>query len=132
MELLIILIIPVVLALCPLLIKSLRPLGWLSAAGYLTALLACFGLIGRFLGRGSALSLFNFFYLDALSLFFMLVVLIVALAAALYSADFIAREVETNSFSAGRGRFYYLLFNFFVLAMLMVTAVASLGRTRRR
>jgi hydrogenase-4 component F len=127
MELLIILIIPVVLALCPLLIKQTRLLGWLSAAGYLAALLACFGLIGRFLRQGSALSLFNFFYLDALSLFFALVVLIVALAAALYSADFIAREVEAGSFSAGRGRFYYLLFNFFVLAMLMVTVVASLG-----
>ena len=127
MELLIILIIPVVLALCPLLIKRLRLLGWLSAAGYLTALLLCFDLIGRFLAKGSAFSFFNFFYLDALSLLFALVVLIVALAAALYSTDFIAREVETGAFSGNRGRVYYLFFNFFIFAMLMVTVVASLG-----
>ncbi|MDD5593790.1 MAG: proton-conducting transporter membrane subunit [Candidatus Margulisbacteria bacterium] len=127
MEILFILSVPVVLALCPLLIRGARPLGWLSAAGYLAVLLVCFELIGRFLRQQSAIALYNFFYLDALSLFFMLVVLIVALAAALYSTGFIARDVETQSLNQNRGRFYYVFFNLFIFSMLMVTVVNSLG-----
>ncbi len=106
---------------------KIRALGWLSAAAYLAGLLFCLELTGRFLRQGSALVLFNFFYLDALSLLFMLVVLIVALAAALYSTGFIAGEVESGALSLRRGRYYYLFFNAFVLAMLLVVSVNSLG-----
>lgn len=127
MEILFILAVPALLALCPLFISGVRALGWLSAAGYLASLLACFALIERFLLKGSALTLGHFFYLDALSLYFALVILIVALAAALYSISFIAREVGSGALGPKRGRYYYLFFNLFVCSMLMVTAVASLG-----
>ena len=127
MEILFILAVPVALALCPLALKRVQWLGWVSAAGYLACLAVFIDLVNRFLLKGSALSLYNFLYLDALSFFFMLVVLTVALAAALYSTGFIAGEVESGALSQNRGRYYYLFFNLFVFSMLMVTAVASLG-----
>jgi len=127
MSILFILLVPAILTAAPLLVRQNRSLGYLSAAGYFVVLALSIRLILRFLARGAAVSLFNFIYLDALSLFFVFVIALVTFAVALYSVDFVAREAAGGAISEKKARLYYSLFNSFALAMLLVVVVNNLG-----
>jgi hydrogenase-4 component F len=76
---------------------------------------------------GSTVSFFNFICLDALSVFFILVISVVTLAAALYSVGYIKKDIRRGIISEKKARTYYLLFNLFCCSMFWVPAVNNLG-----
>jgi len=89
----------------------IRALGWITTIIYLIIIPL----------------LFFFGSLDALSLYFALVILVVALAAALYSNEYIAADFESGLISKPKALAYYLLFNLFIVSMLVVVVVDNLG-----
>ena len=126
-EILLILVMPLILALSPALITKNKWLGSMSAAGYAVAALACVKLIQTLLVTGRPMHFLNLVYLDALSLLFMLTILVVTFAAALYSIGFMEKEISSQKVTEKKARVYYVLFNCFVFFMLVATSVNNLG-----
>jgi hydrogenase-4 component F len=119
-----ILIIPAVLAVLPSVIKKPRLLGILNAAGYLFILLRSLLFI---INPKLPVSFLNIFYVDALSAFFIFTISIVTFAAAAFSIDYVARDVENKLITENKSRAYYTFFNLFSLSMFFVPMVASLA-----
>lgn len=109
------------------LLKNTRCLGILNVFGYGAVVCVSFVLFCAVGISTSALSLFNFFYLDALSAFFTLVISIVTFAAALYSIDYISRDIAEMRVSEAKAKMYYALFNLFSASMFLVVTVNNLG-----
>lgn len=117
-------IIPLLIMLSAWGIKNVRFLGRLNALGYFM-ILACVSRLG--FNFKEPITFFNFFYIDALSLFFLFTISIVSFAAAIFSVDYIAKDVEAGAFSPKKAKAYYLLFNLFSLSMFFVPVVNNLG-----
>lgn len=117
-------IIPLLIAIGALGIRNARTLGRLNALGYFTILACTFSLALNF---KEPFALFNFFYVDALSMLFLFTISVVSFAAALFSIDYIAKDAQAGIISEKKARGYYLLFNFFSLSMFFVPMVNSLG-----
>ncbi|MFA6282227.1 MAG: hydrogenase 4 subunit F [Candidatus Omnitrophota bacterium] len=105
-------------------IKNIRTLGRLNALGYFVILAATFSLAFNF---KQPFAIFNFFYVDALSMLFLVTISVVSFAAALFSIDYVAKDVEAGAISERKARSYYLLFNLFSLSMFFVPVVNNLG-----
>lgn len=118
---------PVLLAVLPWLIRRLKVLAGLIFFGYLGNLVLTLYLCCHFLKGGGPVGFLNVFYVDALSVFFMLTVSVVALASSLYSRSYIAHDLERGLLTEKKARIYYSLFSLFVLSMLTVTVVNNLG-----
>jgi hydrogenase-4 component F len=73
------------------------------------------------------LSLLNFFYVDALSLYFMFTVAVISFASALYSVTYIQSDLDELVITQKKARVYYSLFNLFAFSMLFVTVLNNLG-----
>ncbi len=127
MQIFFILGIPLLLALGALLFRRQRVLGIVNCIGYLAVLVFSSILLGRILLSKSALTLFGFICIDALSAFFIFVISTVTFVAALYSVGYINRDVEQGVISERKARIYYLLFNLFCCSMFLVPAVDNLG-----
>ncbi|MFA5271830.1 MAG: hydrogenase 4 subunit F [Candidatus Omnitrophota bacterium] len=105
-------------------IKNIRVLGRLNALGYFAILACTFSLAFNF---KEPFALFNFFYVDALSMLFLFTISVVSFAASLFSVEYIAKDVQSGIISEKKARGYYLLFNLFSLSMFFVPVVNSLG-----
>jgi len=119
-----ILIVPVVLAVLPAVIKRPKTLGVLNAVGYLLVLL---GFSWFILKATLPVSFFKLFYIDSLSAFFIFTISIVTFATALFSIDYIERDVTSLLISRNRARAYYTLFNLFSLSMFLVPMATNLA-----
>ena len=119
-----ILIIPVALAVLPAVIKRPKTLGILNTVGYLLVLL---GFSWFILKANLPVSFFKFFYIDSLSAFFIFTISIVTFATALFSIDYIERDVTSLLISGNRARAYYTLFNLFSLSMFLVPMATNLA-----
>jgi len=127
MELILILLIPLVLALIPFAEKEPEKIGRITAGGCLAGFLLSLHLAYRFSLDKAPVALFNFFYADALSIFFILTIFTVTFAAALFSTQYIAHNVKSGNMTERKGRFYYVLFDLFAFSMLFVVSVNNLG-----
>ncbi len=127
MAIFIILGIPLLLAAGALIIKRERLFGVINCLGYFVVLCFSIAIFKETVLAGHIRVLFNFIYLDLLSVVFILVTAIVAIAAALYSIAYIGKDIEQKIISGKKARFYYLLFNLFCFSMFCVPAVNNLG-----
>ncbi|MBU0630079.1 MAG: hydrogenase 4 subunit F [Candidatus Margulisbacteria bacterium] len=126
MELYSLLLIPLFLALAALLIGRSRSFGAINALGYLAELSCGLFFSAAFLERPEPFTR-GLFFVDSLTVFFVLVITIVAFAAALYSIGFLERERRRMKVTDKKSGYYYFLFNLFILAMLLATMVNNLG-----
>ena len=124
MILLCILSIPLLFTLAPFFVKELRSLGRLNAIGHLAVLVAVFYFA---LTTTLPVKFFDFFYVDALSVFFLFVISVVTFAASLFSIDYINEDASSGFISERKAKLYYVLFNFFSFSMLLVPMVSNLG-----
>lgn len=86
------------------------------------------GLTAAQVMTGQPLSLWqNVIYIDALGAFNILLIALVGFIAAVYSVGYLRHDVAELTLSVRQIRFYYLFFHFFILTMLAVSAVNSLG-----
>jgi len=124
MNILLILIIPFILVILPSVVKKPKTLGVLNAVGYLFVLLCSLWLV---LKPGGIVSPFKFFYIDELSVFFIFTISIVTFSAALFSIDYIERDISNLLISRNKARAYYTFFNIFSLSMFFVPMVKNLA-----
>ncbi|MFA5887037.1 MAG: hydrogenase 4 subunit F [Patescibacteria group bacterium] len=127
MLLLVIISIPLLLAIVAGLINKTRLVSSLIVLGYLIGLVLSIALAYHFLASPQPISLFNIFYADALSIFFVFTSSIIVFAAALYSKGFIELGLETGQLSQRQAKVYFILFNIFIFSILLVTIVSNLG-----
>ena len=95
---------------------KIRVLGAVNAVLHLAISVASVFLASYVL-RSGPVNLFNFFYVDALSAFFILTISVVNFAAALYSIGYIAKDAEAGTIKEKKARAYYGLFNLFAFTM---------------
>jgi len=124
---LIVLIIPLILAGLTQIIKKPKTIGTVNCLGYSFILAVSLKLLIDVGLHKAPISLFNFFYLDALSVFFIFTISVVDLAAALYSISYIEKDLESGNITERKARVYYLLFNLFSCSMFFVPVVNNLG-----
>lgn len=99
----------------------------LSVLGSIVSL--CLGLAfavvvlssGGILGGGS------YFFMDALGVYLILLISILALAASLASGDFLEHESQKEGLGINSWRIYYALFHIFIATMFFVAIVNNLG-----
>jgi hydrogenase-4 component F len=125
MELFFILGIPVILALIPLLTKDLKKINVLNVLGYTAVLI--FAVMFSLKLTNNSFSFFNFFYADALSGFFILLISVISFASSLYSVGYIKEDIRNKIIPAKESRLYYILFNLFTFTMFLATIVNNLG-----
>lgn len=71
---------------------------------------------------------YGWFYIDAVSALFLLTVAIVNCTAAIYSAGYVRAAVHDGTHITGAGlRRYYIQFNLFTFAMLLIPLLGNLG-----
>ncbi len=122
-----VLIIPVVLSLIILGVKRARVLAIIHSLGYAAILLVSFVLLYRTAVLAEPAALSDFFLLDGLSLFFVLVISLVSFASSMYSIGYISQDVKAGRLSSSKARMYYLLFDLFLLSMYLVVSLNNLG-----
>ncbi len=119
--------IPLLLGAGSIVSRSARKTGILNIIGHFAVLLVALDIIRVAAIANIRISLFNFFYVDALSAFFIFTIAVVNFAAALYSMSYISKEEAAGAITPAKARAYYLLFNLFTCSMFFVTAVNNLG-----
>lgn len=119
---------PLFLGLSYLFIRRIKVLSLLHIFGYaaffcqsayLLYTLSRFGKPAAFEGA--------FFFMDSLSAFFLFTIAVVSFAASLYSAGFVAGDIEKGKLDLPKARLYYLLFDLFILAMIFTVTVNNAG-----
>lgn len=68
---------------------------------------------------------FSFFYVDSLGAIIMLIIAFVGLASTVYSVQYLRQEMAKNIIGLTRVRQYFILLNFFIVAMFLATTVNS-------
>ncbi|MBF0493873.1 MAG: hydrogenase 4 subunit F [Candidatus Omnitrophica bacterium] len=127
MQIFIVLAIPILLAIYALVDNSAKRIGITNALGYALMLFFSVTLFAdRHIGT-SHISFFDFIYLDALSVFFIFVISIIAFAAALYSISYICSDLQSALITQKKAKLYYLFFNLFCFSMFLVPSVNNLG-----
>ena len=119
--------IPLLLALAALVVRKKDVFGAVNSAGYLIVLCLSSGLLRQAVFLKRDIACFSFIYLDALSVFFIFVISVVAFASALYSIGYLKREMGRGVISEKKAGAYYLFFNLFCCSMFFVPAVNNLG-----
>lgn len=107
-------------------ITGSRALGIINALVHFALCVASCLLASHVLISGPA-AFRNFFYIDALSAFFILTISIVNFAAAAYSIGYIAKDTAEGEIKERKAKAYYGLFNLFAFTMYFVTVVNNLG-----
>ncbi|HEY8891490.1 MAG TPA: proton-conducting transporter membrane subunit [Clostridium sp.] len=104
----------------PLILKNLKITGFVTIFGAVLVLGIVFKIITLVSG-GNPLSYFNeFFYIDSLSVVQLLITASINIIVSIYSYKYIGNEIKEKIISNRRGKFYYFLFNFFVLFMMFI------------
>lgn len=127
MQIFFILGIPLFLPAISLCVKKAKTLGIINMIGYCTVALFSLSLANNLAATKIPLRFFDFFYVDALSGFFIFTISIINLASALYSIEYILKDVEEAVISEKKARVYYALFNLFSFSTFFVTVVNNLG-----
>lgn len=127
MLLLFILGLPVLLALAAFLGRNPRAIGLINALGYLVIFIASCLLLPDVVPTNGLVTVLGFLVVDSLSIGFILVTAVVGLATALYSIDYIGKDIEQGLLSEQKARIYYIFFNLFCFSMLLVPMVNNLG-----
>ncbi|MDR2846131.1 MAG: hydrogenase 4 subunit F [Candidatus Methanoplasma sp.] len=70
---------------------------------------------------------YSFWYVDGLSALFLIITSVVWLMASMYSYRYIKKDIEEGTVSSKDERFYYMMLNLFVAAMLSAVVVSSVG-----
>lgn len=107
--------------------KQIRLIGIMNSVWNLMILFFALYILYLTSFTGKIISFLNFFHLDSLSAFFFFVIAIVSFSCALYSVDYICRDVGESLITARKAIIYYLLFNLFLLSMIFVVCVNNLG-----
>lgn len=107
--------------------RSIRWVGRINTIGM--AVLFVIGLeMSRFvLSRGPMQTWRDFVYIDALSCLMILLVTSVSFLSSFYSMGYMTNDLEEKIRTIGRLRGYYILFDLFVLTMLVVCTTNNLG-----
>jgi len=127
MMLTVILCFPLLLAALSLLVKGSRAVGIINTVGYSIILGVSFWLIQGIINGNGPLVLGSFFYIDALSAFFILLIALINLSSSLYSIGYLAVEAQEGLITERKTSAYYVLYNLFAFAMFFVTVVNNLG-----
>lgn len=127
MQLFFILGIPLFLAGASLYIKNNRIFGFVNMFGYCFIALSSVTLAYSPVVSKTPLHLFDFFYVDALSGFFIFTISLVNLASAIYSLGYIGEDVREGLITERKAKVYYMLFNLFSFSMFFVMVVNNLG-----
>lgn len=99
----------------------------LQAVGALLTLLTA-GHIAVTVWTGQPVTAANdVFYIDALGAFNLFLIALVGFIASIYSVGYMRHELAEQIIGPRQLRFYYAFFHFFILTMLMVSTVNSLG-----
>ncbi|OGC16153.1 hypothetical protein A2282_04610 [candidate division WOR-1 bacterium RIFOXYA12_FULL_36_13] len=127
MEIFLILGITAFLAIISFFIKNYKTLSLVNVLGHLAVLSIVAKLTADIYGNGASISMFNFFYADPLSIFFMLIIGIINTASIIYSVSYISNDLKENVISSAKANLYYVLFNALALATFLVVVVDNLG-----
>jgi len=120
--------IPLILSVISLVFRKEKALGIVNAFGYCMLLLVCALFVKSFLASSQMrLSLWDWLYVDSLSVFFMVTTIIVAFAASIYSVGYIEEEVKEGKVTLRKAKGYYFLFNLFCFVMLLVIVLNNLA-----
>ncbi|MDD5595797.1 MAG: hydrogenase 4 subunit F, partial [Candidatus Omnitrophica bacterium] len=118
--------IPLILTLAVFFCRRSKLCGIINAIGYAVTLFISIILLLK-AGDLKITYALGFFYLDALSIFFIFVTSVVTFATALYSISFIERDLQAGIISEKKAKFYYAFFNLFSVSMFFVPMVNNLG-----
>lgn len=108
-------------------IKQSRLMGIINALGHSAVFIISLSLVWRLVRTQEPVRLFDFFYIDSLSGFFIFTVALVTFSAALYSISYIGEEVSEGVTSIKKSQGYYSLFNLFCFTMFCVPAINNLA-----
>ena len=78
-------------------------------------------------GKVAYLSLDGFFYVDALSIIVLDIVLIIGLMTSIYSVGYMEEEIKRGRIDAGKLRIYYILTYAFLFTMILALTVENIG-----
>ena len=67
------------------------------------------------------------FYVDALSVIMLNIVLVIGLVASIYSVSYMEEEIKKGKIDPGRLKIYYLLMNSFLFTMVLALTVKNMG-----
>ncbi|MCQ2078462.1 MAG: hydrogenase 4 subunit F [archaeon] len=121
-----ILLIPVISGILCFLSPRERIISYLSIALAILGTAYTFYVCGPIFLDGTVVE-YGFWYVDAMSSFFMMITSTVALMVALYSRGYLGHEREERVLKTGSEKYYYLYLNLFVAVMLAVYSVSSVG-----
>jgi len=127
MQVFFILGIPLFLAVSVFLFRKHKGIGLFNACGHFVILCVVMQFVYNLVAAGKPLLIYNFFYVDALGAFFILVISLINFASSLYSVEYIKEDLKEGHISERKSGVYYLLFNLFTFTMFFVTVVDSLG-----
>ncbi|MCX5712088.1 MAG: hydrogenase 4 subunit F [Candidatus Omnitrophica bacterium] len=127
MQIFFILGIPLLLALCSLVIRRDKVFGVINSLGYLAILSVSVWLLNKVVVTALPVCHFGFIYVDFLSAFFIFVISVVAFASSLYSIGYIRKDIDSDHISPRKAKIYYLLFNLFCFSMFFVPVVNNVG-----
>ena len=108
-------------------INNGRALGFTNFTGHLVIAFFSLRIVSSIVIARSAIAIGSFFYVDALSAFFILTISVLNAAAALYSVNYMGRDLEEGTISLRKLKTYYILFNLFAFSMFLVTVLNNLG-----
>lgn len=78
-------------------------------------------------GKVEYSSLGGIFYLDALSIIVLDIVLIIGLMASIYSVGYMEEEIKQGKIKIGRLKIYYILMYSFIFTMILALTVKNMG-----
>ena len=119
-------LVPLALGLCMLLVRGRRLLAALDAAGSL-AVLGLSLAIARRVAEGGPVSALGTFRADDLSVLFLLLIGLLAVAVSVATAGWMRQELARGRMRADRLRYYYALVHGFVATMLFTVLADNLG-----
>src|SRR3989339_2134212 len=123
----IILCVPLILAALAVLVKRSRAIGIINTVGYAVILAVSLWLGQGIINGGAPGVLGSFFFIDALSAFFIFLIALINLSSSLYSIGYFAAETQEGLITERKTSAYYVLYNLFAFAMFFVTVVSNLG-----
>lgn len=126
-EIICLLSIPVLAALSCLFIKNKKWIGRVQTIWMFVLLFSGLNLIREILSSTKIIAFNNFIYLDALSGLMIFLITLVGTIASIYSIGYMTNEIEEKIHNLWKLKGYYVLFNIFILTMLLTVMANSIG-----
>jgi hydrogenase-4 component F len=122
-----ILLVPLAAGLLCLLVRSRRVMEGLNVLAFAITLALGLRLLPQVLARGVVTEWKAFFYADALSVWMVLLISVVSLAASLYAGRYFRRDLAAGVVTKGRVKEFFVLTPLFAAGMLLVVLANNLG-----